>query len=92
MYSRSTNTSLIVPFSNQIWDTAGSERYLQLGTAFYSVANGCILVFDVTSPASFAKLDSWRNEFLVNANLRNPEKFPFLLVGNKVDMEDRKVC
>ena len=33
----------------QIWDTAGQERYQSLGTAFYSGADCCFLVYDITN-------------------------------------------
>ncbi|KAL0584695.1 hypothetical protein ABG067_005432 [Albugo candida] len=76
----------------QIWDTAGQERFQSLGVAFYRGADACILVYDITNPKSFQKLDSWRDEFLVQAAPRDPDTFPFLVLGNKVDREtERKV-
>lgn len=68
----------------QIWDTAGQERFQSLGVAFYRGADCCVLVFDVTSPTSFKALDSWRDEFLIQASPRDPENFPFVVLGNKV--------
>uniref|UniRef100_A0A1I8GJJ8 Ras-related protein Rab-7a n=1 Tax=Macrostomum lignano TaxID=282301 RepID=A0A1I8GJJ8_9PLAT len=47
--------------------------------------------YDVTQPNSFKSLDSWRDEFLVQAGPRDPDKFPFILIGNKVDLESRSV-
>lgn len=75
----------------QIWDTAGQERFQSLGVAFYRGADCCVLVFDVTAPTSFKSLDSWRDEFLIQASPRDPDNFPFVLVGNKVDLENRAV-
>lgn len=69
---------------SQIWDTAGQERFQSLGVAFYRGADCCVLVFDVTSPTSFKDLDSWRDEFLIQASPRDPENFPFVVLGNKV--------
>lgn len=77
--------------SFQIWDTAGQERFQSLGVAFYRGADCCVLVFDVVSPTSFKDLDSWRDEFLIQASPRDPENFPFVVLGNKVDMENRAV-
>lgn len=37
---------------------------------------------------SFDQLDSWRDEFLVQAGPADPDNFPFLLLGNKVDMPE----
>jgi len=76
----------------QIWDTAGQERFQSLGPGFYRGADACLIVYDITDPESFKKLDHWRNDFLKNANVKDPENFPFVIVGNKVDLEkDRKV-
>ncbi|XP_055904171.1 ras-related protein rab7 [Eupeodes corollae] len=73
----------------QIWDTAGQERFQSLGVAFYRGADCCVLVYDVTVPTTFKNLDSWRDEFLIQASPRNPEQFPFVVLGNKVDLETR---
>ncbi|KAH0809671.1 hypothetical protein MTP99_004412 [Tenebrio molitor] len=75
----------------QIWDTAGQERFQSLGVAFYRGADCCVLVFDVTAPNTFKSLDSWRDEFLIQASPREPENFPFVLLGNKVDLEPRAI-
>ena len=62
-----------------------------MGVAFYRGADCCVLVFDVTAPNSFKTLDSWRDEFLIQASPRDPENFPFVVLGNKVDLENRAV-
>nr|CAH8824800.1 unnamed protein product [Trichobilharzia regenti] len=73
----------------QIWDTAGQERFQSLGVAFYRGADCCVLVYDVTMTNTFKTLDSWRDEFLVQSSPRNPEKFPFIVIGNKCDLDNR---
>lgn len=78
-------------FSVKIWDTAGQERFQSLGVAFYRGADCCVLVFDVTQPTTFKTLDSWRDEFLIQASPRDPENFPFVVLGNKIDLENRVV-
>ncbi|KJE92867.1 ras family protein, variant [Capsaspora owczarzaki ATCC 30864] len=75
----------------QIWDTAGQERFQSLGVAFYRGADCCVLCFDVTTPKTFETLDSWRDEFLIQASPRDPENFPFVVLGNKIDLENRAV-
>jgi len=75
----------------QIWDTAGQERFQSLGVAFYRGADCCVLVYDVTNANSFKSLDSWRDEFLIQASPRDPENFPFVVLGNKIDLENRAV-
>jgi len=75
----------------QIWDTAGQERFQSLGVAFYRGADCCVLVFDVNVAKSFEHIDNWREEFLSQAAPRNKEIFPFVLLGNKIDLENRAV-
>lgn len=78
-------------FLHQIWDTAGTERFHSLGTALYRGAHCCLLVFDVTSSISFDALDVWKNEFLVQACPSDPTAFPFIVIGNKIDLDHREV-
>lgn len=73
-----------------MWDTAGQERFQSLGVAFYRGADCCVLVYDVTSLNSFETLDSWRDEFLIQASPKDPENFPFIVLGNKVDIDESK--
>jgi Ras-related protein Rab-7A len=67
------------------------ERFQSLGVAFYRGADCCVLVYDVTDPNTFENVDNWREEFLQQAAPRNADSFPFVLIGNKVDREDRAV-
>lgn len=53
----------------QIWDTAGQERFQSLGVAFYRGADCCVLTYDITNSNSFKSLETWRDEFLVQARL-----------------------
>ncbi|KVH92934.1 Small GTPase superfamily [Cynara cardunculus var. scolymus] len=72
-------------FTLQIWDTAGQERFQSLGVAFYRGADCCVLVYDVNVMKSFDSLNNWREEFLIQASPSDPENFPFVLLGNKID-------
>ncbi|GMG99057.1 hypothetical protein Nepgr_000897 [Nepenthes gracilis] len=74
-------------FTLQIWDTAGQERFQSLGVAFYRGADCCILVYDVNVMKSFDNLNRWREEFLLQASPHEPENFPFVVLGNKVDVD-----
>ncbi len=74
----------------QLWDTAGQERFQSLGVAFYRGADCCVLVYDVNNSKSFDALDGWRHEFLVLASPRDPDNFPFVVLGNKIDVEESK--
>jgi len=74
----------------QIWDTAGQERFQSLGVAFYRGADCCVLVYDVNNPKSFENLENWRDEFLIQASPSDPENFPFVVLGNKIDVDGGK--
>merc|ERR1712199_64700 len=71
----------------QIWDTAGQERFQSLGVAFYRGADCCVLVYDVNTPKTFENLDNWRDEFLIQASPKDPDNFPFVVLGNKIDVD-----
>ncbi|CAL9165952.1 unnamed protein product [Musa hybrid cultivar] len=74
-------------FTLQIWDTAGQERFQSLGVAFYRGADCCVLVYDVNVMKSFDNLNNWREEFLIQASPADPENFPFIVLGNKTDID-----
>ncbi|XP_043690388.1 ras-related protein Rab7-like [Telopea speciosissima] len=71
----------------QIWDTAGQERFQSLGVAFYRGADCCVLVYDVNVLKSFDTLTNWHSEFLRQASPPDPKTFPFILLGNKIDID-----
>eukprot|EP01084_Bolivina_argentea_P114727 204204_1 len=74
----------------QLWDTAGQERFQSLGRAFYRGSDACILVYDITSQESFNRISTWRENFLQQSNPENPSEFPFLLFGNKCDLDQQR--
>ena len=69
------------PYSLQIWDSAGSERFQSISRVFYPGSDCCILVYDVTHAHTFHRLDSWRTQFLQEVE----REVPCVLVGNKTD-------
>eukprot|EP00932_Pfiesteria_piscicida_P003893 SRR837773.13801.p2 GENE.SRR837773.13801~~SRR837773.13801.p2 ORF type:complete len:186 (-),score=81.33 SRR837773.13801:200-757(-) len=74
----------------QIWDTAGQERFQSLGVAFYRGADCCVLVYDITAAKSFDSMENWRDDFLLQASPRDPDNFPFVVIGNKADLADKR--
>ncbi|RLM91757.1 ras-related protein Rab7 [Panicum miliaceum] len=76
--------------TKEIWDTAGQERFQSLGVAFYRGADCCVLVYDVNSNRSFDTLNTWHDEFLNQASPSDPKTFPFILLGNKIDVDGGK--
>lgn len=69
----------------QIWDSAGQERFRNITASYYRNCNGIIIVYDITSLDSFNKVSEWIEEVR-----RYVPTAPLLLVGNKVDMEDKR--
>lgn len=74
----------------QIWDTAGQERFKSLRTPFYRGSDICLLTFSIDDRRSFDNLVSWKKEFLFYADVREEVNFPFIVVGNKVDVDADK--
>jgi small GTP-binding protein len=65
------------------WDTAGSERFRAITTAYYRNSDGVIIVFDKTSRVSFEHVTQWLEH--VRTHATNPK---VLIVGNKSDKTD----
>ncbi|XP_030636366.1 ras-related protein Rab-9A-like [Chanos chanos] len=76
----------------QIWDTAGQERFRSLRTPFYRGSDCCLLTFSVDDSQSFVNLANWKKEFAYYADVKEPDNFPFVILGNKVDVQERQVA
>ena len=48
-------------------------------------------MFDVTDPNTFGMLETWRDNFLLVTAARQPELYPFVVIGNKTDLPGRTV-
>jgi Ras-related protein Rab-7A len=59
-----------------------------LGTAFYRGADCAFLVYDITNQLSFENINTWKESFLQKSMVSQPESFPFMVIGNKLDIED----
>ncbi|KAI5638064.1 ras family domain-containing protein [Phthorimaea operculella] len=70
----------------QVWDTAGQERFRSMAPMYYRNANAALLVFDISSAASFAAIKSWVKELQSNV----PEPMVLALVGNKSDLVESR--
>lgn len=58
-----------------------------MGQSFYRGSETCILVFDITDNETFKNIEGWRMEFIQQLNPINKDEFPFVLLGNKCDVE-----
>ncbi|KAF3637517.1 Ras-related protein RHN1 [Capsicum annuum] len=70
----------------EIWDTAGQERYHSLAPMYYRGAAAAIIVYDITSPDSFARAKKWVQELQKQGN----PNMVMALAGNKADLEDKR--
>jgi len=71
----------------QIWDTAGQERFHTITTSYYRGAMGIMLVYDITNAKSFDNIAKWLRNIDEHAN----EDVERMILGNKADMEDKRV-
>jgi len=69
-----------------IWDLAGQSQFKRVRHSYATNAEAGILVFDVTRRDTFENIKLWHKEILEVSPGIN-----FILVGNKIDLENRKV-
>ncbi|XP_066135786.1 ras-related protein Rab-17 [Saccopteryx bilineata] len=73
----------------EIWDTAGQEKYHSVCHLYFRGAHAALLVYDVTSKASFLGAQQWLKELEKEFP---PGEVVVVLVGNKTDLsEEREV-
>ena len=71
----------------QIWDTCGQEIYKSLISNFYRNSSLAVVIYAIDNKESFNHAENWLNDLKRQAN---PDVRIFL-VGNKADLEDRKI-
>jgi small GTP-binding protein len=64
----------------QVWDLAGASSFGILSKAFLKNAKGAMIVYDVTSEDSFARIPEWVDKI----RAAHPD-CPLFLCGNKID-------
>eukprot|EP01095_Lingulamoeba_sp_RSL-Kostka_P009197 TRINITY_DN3157_c1_g1_i1.p1 TRINITY_DN3157_c1_g1~~TRINITY_DN3157_c1_g1_i1.p1 ORF type:complete len:220 (+),score=61.58 TRINITY_DN3157_c1_g1_i1:231-890(+) len=70
-----------------LWDTAGQEKFGGLRDGYYIGCDAAIIMFDITSRTSYKNVNTWYKDLVRVTGVQ----IPIVLVGNKVDMKDRKV-
>lgn len=70
----------------QIWDTAGQEAFRSIARSYYRGSTAALLVYDVTRRETFTNLSIW----LQDAREFASEEIVFILVGNKIDLDDKR--
>ena len=68
-------------------DTAGQEKYNSLAKSYYKNAEGVLFVFAYDNKDSFDHVEIWLDSFKKNGG---KEDIPFFLVGNKIDLVEKK--
>ncbi len=76
------NTSLL-----DILDTAGQEEYSAMRDQYMRTGEGFLLVYAITSRASFEETMTFREQIL---RVKDQESVPMVLVGNKCDLDDER--
>jgi len=74
------------PIRFNVWDTAGQEKFGGLRDGYYIQGQCAIVMFDVTARVTYKNVPNWHRDLV-----RVCENIPMVLVGNKVDVKDRKV-
>merc|ERR1712028_296381 len=69
-----------------VWDTAGQEKFGGLRDGYYIQGQCAIIMFDVTGRITYKNVPVWYRDLI-----RVCENIPIVLVGNKVDVKERKV-
>lgn len=70
----------------QLWDTAGQERFRSLIPSYIRDSNVAVVVYDVTSAASFEGTAKW----IEDVRAERGEDVVIALVGNKADMAEQR--
>lgn len=71
----------------RIWDTVGTDQFASITSTYYTFANVCMCVYDVTNETSFKNVDKWVSR--INRYATNTEVN--MLVANKIDLVDQRV-
>merc|ERR1712137_52711 len=70
-----------------ILDTAGQEEYSAMRDQYMRTGQGFLCTFAITSRSSFDEITSFREQIL---RVKDEDKVPMVLVGNKCDLEEER--
>jgi GTP-binding nuclear protein Ran len=69
-----------------MWDTAGQEKLYGLRDGYYIGGKCGIIIIDIFSRITYSNVPKWSKDLT-----RVCENILIVLMGNKVDVKDRKV-
>ncbi|XP_048028992.1 ras-related protein Rab-36 isoform X1 [Megalobrama amblycephala] len=78
-----------LPYSLQIWDTAGQEKFKCIASAYYRGAQVIITVFDMADIKTLENTQQWLSEALKE---NEPNSCFVFLVGTKRDLLSAEEC
>ncbi|KAM5312515.1 ras-related protein Rab-36 isoform 4-T4 [Glossophaga mutica] len=78
-----------IPYSLQIWDTAGQEKFKCIASAYYRGAQVIITAFDLTDVQTLEHTRQWLEDALRE---NEPGSCFVFLVGTKKDLLSRAAC
>lgn len=65
----------------KIWDTAGQEKYSDLGSKIYHLASLGIIFYDMSNKVSYKNVDAWVTKFRQACPTA-----PIMIIGTKLDI------
>ncbi|PAA80413.1 hypothetical protein BOX15_Mlig006909g1 [Macrostomum lignano] len=71
----------------EILDTAGTEQFTAMRDLYMKNGQGFLLVYSITSQASFNDLHELRDQIL---RVKDSDDVPIILIGNKCDLDDER--
>ncbi|ELR21747.1 Raslike protein 1, putative [Acanthamoeba castellanii str. Neff] len=71
-----------------IIDTAGQDDFMAIRESYYKEGDGFLCVYDITSRTTFNDVEDFHDAIL---RVKDANSVPFMLVGNKADMEEKRV-
>ena len=74
-----------IPANLIIWDIGGQKKWQKNLHLYLKGADGAIIIYDITRKQTFNNLDEWINNILNHAG-----NIPYLLIGNKKDLEKER--
>ncbi|MHA1427582.1 MAG: GTP-binding protein, partial [Candidatus Helarchaeota archaeon] len=75
-----------IEISLMIFDIGGQERFRDLRKKYAEGADCAFIVYDVTNEVSYDEIKLWVKDLKEFAG-----EIPFILIGNKIDLEPRQV-
>jgi len=70
-----------------ILDTAGQEEYSAMRDQYMRTGQGFLCVYSITAKSTFDEITSFREQIL---RVKDKDKVPMILVGNKCDLEHER--